>query len=305
MIPLELLTSLNFNFTDGTSALIGTVTAFIRLSSEYPDYGEILEANVCVLSYCAQKRNVSITLDRFSSTILETHHGTWAVDEVDDPNIVVPVNALSFIGDGFKVTFPPLLTKTNDTGGDDYSDAEGPPLWQLSLQDLMGSFEGELALYSTVGLRTDGRERFEVTSDIIRAFRSSPNISMTMDNIATVLTNFIRDSSNMTIIGQAGESQIYVHEIWLWIILPASLVLGATLFLMLTMLQTKRRGARNLEEFRAVAFVSRIARFGSRHALTSSNKRDGAGRRPRKFGFRWRKRQVVNGYCIERRRSRI
>ena len=78
------------------------------------------------------------------------------------------------------------------------------------------------------------------TSNLVGAFYASSNISMTMDNVATAMTNYFRDSSNDTITGQAGQTELFVHVTWPWITLPASLVLAGTIFLMLAMYQTKR-----------------------------------------------------------------
>lgn len=66
---------------------------------------------------------------------------------------------------------------------------------------------------------------------------------MTMNNIATAMTNYFRDSSNETVIGQAGQTHLYVRVIWPWITLPAFLVLAGTVFLILAMFETKRLGA--------------------------------------------------------------
>ena len=67
---------------------------------------------------------------------------------------------------------------------------------------------------------------------------------MTMDNIATALTNYFRDSSNVTVTGKAGKSESYVHINWAWITFPALLVVAGIIFLLLAMFETKRRGAR-------------------------------------------------------------
>ena len=65
-----------------------------------------------------------------------------------------------------------------------------------------------------------------------------------MDNIATTMTSYFRDSSNATVTGQAGQSEFYVHVNWPWVIFPVFLVIAATIFLMLVMVETKRLGAR-------------------------------------------------------------
>ena len=52
----------------------------------------------------------------------------------------------------------------------------------------------------------DGKSSIpNVTYNLIGAFNASSNISMTMDNVATGLTNYFHDSSNITVAGQSGE----------------------------------------------------------------------------------------------------
>ena len=85
---------------------------------------------------------------------------------------------------------------------------------------------------------------YTVSNIIIDGFNASSDIPMTMDNIATALTNYFRDSSNNTVTGKAGKSEFYIHVNWPWITLPALLVIAGTTFLLLAMFETKRRGAR-------------------------------------------------------------
>lgn len=212
---------------------------FIRLSSQLPRLGDVLAADVCALSFCAQKRNVSVSLNQFSSTILQTFYGTIIVPESNSEEFGY-LPQLSIIGDDFNMTFSSTLQNWQTN------------LQQLTMNDLNGDMTQSLTNASTgipvllgsSNSETDisGESKY-VSSNIIGAFDASSNISMTMDNIATALTNYVRDSSNITVVGQAGQVQIYVQVIWPWIILPTFLVVAGTGFLMLAMLETKRRGA--------------------------------------------------------------
>ena len=110
--------------------------------------------------------------------------------------------------------------------GTDYM--TGPVIqWQVGLIHLATILSGNLTT------DFDDTASALVTSNIIGAFNASSNISMTMDNIATLMTNYFRDSSNVTVVGKGGEVETYVHVRWLWITLPAFLILAGTLFLIL------------------------------------------------------------------------
>ena len=133
---------------------------------------------------------------------------------------------LSFTGDNIDMKYPSLAHY--DPG--DIDD------WEYFLDKyVINPFTGNLTNWSF--------EETEATSNIIGGFNASSNISMTMDNIATALTNWLRDSSNVTVAGQAGHVEFYVHVSWPWITLPAFLVIAGTIFLILAMYETERLGA--------------------------------------------------------------
>ncbi len=102
------LSGLPFNFTDGTSTSGGALISFIRLNAERRGLGDVLTADICALSFCAQKRNVSVTLNRLSSTILQTVYGKKITVELDLEQYYRDFDVLSFIEDDFNITFPSL-----------------------------------------------------------------------------------------------------------------------------------------------------------------------------------------------------
>jgi hypothetical protein len=230
-------TELPFNFTDGTSTSGGALISFIRLNAGGPGLGDVLAADICALSFCAQKRNVSVTLNRLSSSILQTVYGKKITVnlELEDYH---DFDILSFIEDDFNITFPSLPIRLyGDSLANDRDNHVSSALfeWELRLQELVSYFQGEM---TENGLNDDVG-----AFGIMNAFNASLNISMTMENIAIGLTNFVRDSSNLTVSGQVGQVQVFVHVTWPWIILPTFLVVAGTIFLMLAMYETKRQGA--------------------------------------------------------------
>ncbi|KAL8719255.1 MAG: hypothetical protein Q9225_003714 [Loekoesia sp. 1 TL-2023] len=237
VIPLDLdtITKSKFNFTDGTSVQASTLIALIRISTQATDLGAVLAAELCALSLCAQKRNVSVSSNQVSSSILQTVYGKIVDHRFNTSEAAEEVSStwLSFSGDDFNMTFPSQVNESDWVDGSVIN-------WISKLQDFRNSLIGNLTEFEN----DDGKTMFDATSNIIGAFNASSNISMAMDNIATALTNYFRDSSNVTVTGQAGQVESYVAVSWRWITLPAFLIVAGTMFLLLTIFKSKRRGAR-------------------------------------------------------------
>ncbi|MCJ1268759.1 hypothetical protein MMC22_008647 [Lobaria immixta] len=221
-----------FNFTDGTLVLANTFVTLIRISTQYPDYGDVLAADLCVLSYCAQRRNVSVSLNRLSSTILQTVYGTKVVHQFNSTKL--STEWLSFTGKNFNMTAP---SQVNGTHSLDTFKSH----WEYYLDHVIFSLQGNLTV------NTNFPHDFYAISNIIATFNASSNMSMTMDNIATTLTNYYRDSSNVTV---AGQAEFYIRVTWAWITLPAFFVIAGTVFLILAIFETKKLGARVWKTFK-------------------------------------------------------
>jgi hypothetical protein len=78
------------------------------------------------------------------------------------------------------------------------------------------------------------------SSDVLSALNETNNISFLMDNVAVSMTNYIRSTSNLVVHGQAGTTETFTHVTWYWITLPASVVLGAFLFLLLAIFESRK-----------------------------------------------------------------
>ena len=93
----------------------------------------------------------------------------------------------------------------------------GASLEQLSWTTLLTTLGGNNYVASALYRRNDG------------------NISMTMEAVATSMTNQIRQGPNATQVqGTALVPEVYIHVSWLWLILPTALVLLAIAFLTVT-----------------------------------------------------------------------
>ena len=230
MVSLSSTSITAFNLTNGVSIPMFTLSLLMRVSSQPSDAGAISSADVCALSFCAQRRNVSMSLNELSSTILQTVYSThiWGKTDLSET-----ATWLSFTGDNINMTYPSNLTGINAGNGLSWGS------WGISLQALVDTFAGNV----TVPLKwADRQEISDSSSNALTALSESPDIPMTMDNVASAMTNYFRNSSNATVVGQAGQSEVYICVTWPWIALPALLVSAGTVFLILVMLETKRRG---------------------------------------------------------------
>ncbi|KAL1621623.1 hypothetical protein SLS56_009159 [Neofusicoccum ribis] len=70
------------------------------------------------------------------------------------------------------------------------------------------------------------------------------NISQTMADIATSMTNVMQSSDNGTeVIGQAFHNETFVHVRWPWLILPATLVFITAILLQAAVVESHRRNS--------------------------------------------------------------
>lgn len=75
------------------------------------------------------------------------------------------------------------------------------------------------------------------TAYITNTLYKADNLSKTIDNIATSMTNNIRQDQNSTqVIGQAFKDETFIRVRWPWFILPATLVFLTALILQATIM---------------------------------------------------------------------
>ena len=117
VIPLGWKASTAFNFTDDTSIPIIALATFIWISTRPPDLGAILAADLCALSFCAQKCNVSVLFNQPSSTILQTVYGTEVKHDFysSEADIETFTRWLSVTGDDFNMTFLSHVHETDQS----------------------------------------------------------------------------------------------------------------------------------------------------------------------------------------------
>ena len=191
--------------------------AFIRTSTSFSSPGTVLSAELCSMSFCLQNRNVSISSGKLNSSVLDT--------------IYADRNLSTHSGFNVSYVFP--------NGADSLALNLGPatePALEVALGALLTGNVSE----TTASQPQDNNSTS--SSNLIAGFDASHNVSLAMANLATAMTNYIRDASNHTVSGQLGITETYVRVLWPWIILPATLVSSGALFLVMGIVETKRRG---------------------------------------------------------------
>ena len=190
---------------------------FIRTSTSPTSPGNVLSADLCSMSFCLQKRNVSVSSGKLNSSILNTIYA--------DRNLSTHSNStVSYV-------FP--------TGNDNFTLNLGPatePALEVALDTLLTGNVSE----TTASQPQD--DNSTSSSTLIAGFDASHNFSLAMTNLAAAMTNYIRDASNHTVSGQLGITETYVLVLWLWIILPGVLVVAGSLFLIMGIVATRKRG---------------------------------------------------------------
>ena len=221
-----------FNFTDGTSVPMPALVALVRTSLHDDDNsGRVIAADMCALNFCAQKRNVSVSLRQPSFDILQNVYGT--LHAIPHPNNE-DTWGLSFTGDSVNMTYHPH--ETSDNPWDPLTE------WRDNLFRLVQSLAGKMTAPNQTFWQSVGS--YATSSINIGAFNASYDIPVAMENIATAITNYFCNFSGVTVTGKSGISESYIHVNWPWITLPALLVIAGTTFLLLAISETKRRGAR-------------------------------------------------------------
>ena len=216
-----------FNYTNGASIPTISLTILMQVSPQASDIGAISSAYVCGLSFCAQRRDVSVSLNQLSSTILHTVYGVKS----DSPN----GTSLSFTGDNINMTYPSNLTGP--------SAAADWVSWALQFEFFFSNFTTMFSGLVSGDLNwTSGQRIAFSSSSSLSGLNESPDIPMAMNNFATAITNYYSDSSNTTVVGQSGQSEVFIRITWCWLTLPTLLIAAGTVFLILAVLETKRAG---------------------------------------------------------------
>ena len=184
------------------------------------------QITTCTINYCAwvyenstargQNFNVG-TLTKYIlgyESIKRTENGpgsNWRTS-----NYTFRANGTGFPSDKFNDTF--LV----------YGDADDELASHLTTILDSASYEFDSTVYN------------DVTPGLGEAMLANPNITEIADRMTTGITNIWRQYENEQAVGTAWESVAFIHVEWVWLALPAAAVLGASVLLIMTLIQNRR-----------------------------------------------------------------
>ena len=201
--------------TNRTPSGFGLYT-FIRTSTSLSSPGTVLSADLCSMSFCLQTRSVSVSSNKFNSSVLDTIYADRILS--------------THSGFNCSYVFP--------DGTDSLTLNLGPatePALEIALDTLL---TGNVSETTESPQDTNSSS----SSNLIAGFDASHNVSLAMANLATAMSNYIRDASNHTVSGQLGITETYVHVLWPWVTLPGIIIIVGALFMITGIVETKRRG---------------------------------------------------------------
>jgi chorismate mutase len=109
-----------------------------------------------------------------------------------------------------------------------------------------GEADSELTSHLSTILRSTSYDYYSTTVDdhptpgLGQAMLANPNVTEMADRMATGMTNVWRQYENEQAVGTAWESVAFIHVEWVWLTLPAAAVLGASVVLIMTLIQNRR-----------------------------------------------------------------
>lgn len=133
-------------------------------------------------------------------------------------------------------TFTPPVNLFNSTGN--YTGN-----WTVNLLDwdAISTYISQLLTTPSNTNTNDASFDKSINQAVWNLMYSSPDLPKTISNIATSMTNAIRNSEQgTTFAGTAFRDQIKIHVSWPWIILPVTVILGGNLLLLVTIVQSRR-----------------------------------------------------------------
>lgn len=124
--------------------------------------------------------------------------------------------------------------------------ARHDPTWtteswlNVELGDIL---QGNLTLEGVPIGSDTGDMRPNATNHILYSFNTSTDIPGTMDRVALAMTTHLRQLSNLSQNGEAGTLETVIHVKWVWLCLPATLVVSGAICLSITIRESNKHGS--------------------------------------------------------------
>ena len=229
---------------NASSAVLGIQNPIISFAMlQFPDvwmeenqgsfFNQMPQAAECALYFCVNTYNVSVTNGVTTSEILSTWH-----NETGNPTTG---SAGIGIGASDGILQPPKSDLSLDI-------SENSTFWIPSgtiaamKEYLNVTFTG---FVNVSGGEVDASDGPVFVNDVMQALNLTQNITALMEGLATSMTSYLRNvggNNETTAIGTTSKMETYVHVRWAWLGLPIGLLILSTIFLIITMITSKRRG---------------------------------------------------------------
>jgi hypothetical protein len=177
----------------------------------------ITRADQCALSFCVKTYNESVNNGAISSTILSTWPGRYS---------------------GLDIIISPPADKEGSITSNRFSVDSTTARGVLGI--IGTNFFGNLTVQIDAVQQITGHAP---SSDIMDALNQTSDLYGLMESVATSMTNHIRSVSTVTVPGKMGTVETYVHVRWVWLTLPAVLIVSSAAFLALAILETRHKKA--------------------------------------------------------------
>ncbi|KAL2795139.1 hypothetical protein BJX66DRAFT_337144 [Aspergillus keveii] len=203
---------------------------------EHPERGlRIEKVTQCGLALCAREYKVAVANGQASINVTAVDYGDIVLSGADGEETCWVSTAQVDNKPAFEVCNVVNLAHglgTTALEGRYYYD------WLYSPSDTLEP--GELNWrFNRIGLSNNDKSTIAHNLDSIM----NTTLTRLLHNVAASLTQLGRDRANSTVRGTASVSQAYVRVNWVWISLPATVVVLTLVFLVLTLLANREQGA--------------------------------------------------------------
>ena len=197
-----------------------SVVRFSTLSSKkMNEWDDVHEAWECSLSYCVNTYLASVTNGELKQRIEKTWRNNSASHSQHSDLLYNPPQSV------INITTNASTFKVSS-------------LAAKAMNEFMSS-----TFIGSGGFNSSGSSS-AFSSDVIHALYNTDNCSKSMENLATSMTNNIRQQNNSDsspFKGVAHQTETYVHVRWLWFAYPATVLALSLLYLLGTIMESRNR----------------------------------------------------------------
>jgi hypothetical protein len=210
----------NLSTAAGNSILKKPLFAFgkLRFATETGAVADpralIKDAHECAIAFCIKTYNISVRNGIVQPDVLSIAYGE--LDRDGNVLITAAIPRAEIADSNFSIS--------EDTGVRISTSFNNYFIRNVSANTFYGS-----------------ESRVTSTTDVLSAFNQCDYFPILMNSVAASLTNQILNASSLVVYGEAGATETFVHIKWVWLVLPATVIVSSLLFLALAMFETRRQ----------------------------------------------------------------